>query len=155
MTEITLTPWEIMTAAQVGVMRQVESMERGHRHRHGADANNAWNMNIEGALSECAFAKLTGHFWSKGTCGGPDVGIHYQVRSTHRHNGCLILHPDDPDRHIFSLMIGSQGTYRYAGSITGHAGKQPELWRTDTGRPAYFVPQQVLVNILDDLRHVA
>ena len=75
-----------------------------------------------------------------------DVG-EFQVRHTHRENGCLIVHPADKDDAPFILVTGLLPNYVVHGSILGADAKNLEWWREGDGRPAYFVPQSALTPI--------
>lgn len=153
--KIELTPWEIMTGAQVGVQRMVHATSNGWKHKHGADPTKGWQYNIEGALAEMALAKLLNRYWTKGMPGDADIGQRIQVRTTHHLQGSLILHDSDPGDHIYALMVGFNGSYHYKGCILGYDGKVPANWQTRTGRPCYFVRQSCLGPSLDPVRHVA
>jgi hypothetical protein len=54
------------------------------------------------------------------------------------------VHDRDKDDDLFILVTGTAPSFRIAGCIMGRDAKRSEFWRTDTGRPAYFVPQDVL-----------
>jgi hypothetical protein len=142
---VKLTSTEILMAAHVGVARTVENLAKGRREQYGTTTN-WWETAIEGALAECARAKWAGVYWEGvGTIHSADAADGDDTRSTSREDGCLILHPRDPDFRRFWLLIGVRGTYRVCGSILGIDGKQPQYWKDPgTGRPAFFVPQSAL-----------
>ena len=134
-------------AATSGLLRQIENLkaERYDAHKFSGDG---WGAHIDGALAELAVAKALNHYWLPVVSGDPrrltgDVGD-YQVRSTTIRAGSLIIHPTDPDNARFFLVINTTPTYNVVGSILGSQAKDPRWWRTDTGRPAFFVPQQAL-----------
>jgi hypothetical protein len=148
--EITLSFFELWQAVQVGAMRNLQARRRARPDTHGKDVSKmdgGWGLHIEGAAAEMAVAKMRGAYWD-GVWSEIDrerddvAGI--QVRSTTRNNGCLILHPSDNDRDLFYLAVGMAPTFRIAGMIRAAHGKREEFWRTDTGRPAFFVPQSAL-----------
>lgn len=62
--KVCLTPWEMMLAAQAGVMRQVENLKRGRAAFYGAGNLNDWQYHVEGCLGEFALAKFLGVYWS-------------------------------------------------------------------------------------------
>lgn len=143
----TLNWHEVLQAVVVGGQRQIEAKRRGISDAHGY-AGDGWGIDIEGAAAEMAYAKGCDRYWLS-VVDDPhllpgDVG-RVQIRSTPRANGCLLLHPDDPDSAMFVLAIGRTPTFEFIG--WGNAGdlKRPEYWREDTGRPAFFVPQSALV----------
>lgn len=142
--KVKLTLAEMMLAAQVGVMRQVNNKKHGRSHRYGATDSNAWQIAIEGALGEAALAKALGVYWSGniGRLSAADVGG-IEIRTTPYRQGCLILHPGDQDEAAFFLAVGCQGDYEIKGWIRGAEGKQDRFWKdpTGAGRWAFFVPQ--------------
>lgn len=145
-----LTWFEFFQAANVGVMRNMQARRLKRPDNHGKDIRDiegGWGPHIEGACAECLVAKTLNIYWeavwreidkSRG-----DVGD-YQVRSTIRENGCLLLHPENPDEAEYILVVGLAPKQRIVGKIRGSEGKKDEYWRTDTGRPAFFVPQAKL-----------
>ena len=145
MITIRLTNSEVMQGAHVGMLRQVENMQKQRKARYGAGHANDWQLNIEGALAEMALAKYLNCYWAKGTVGEKDVGG-AQVRSSPRANARLILHPDDSDDDVFYQVTGVNGVYDVHGWILGCNGKREEFWCDPTGnnRYAYFVPYEAL-----------
>jgi hypothetical protein len=147
----TLTPAEIMQAAQAGVMRRVFAIRNGVKPGHGYDDANPWQIDIEGALAECAVAKRLGRYWpGKGVIKASDVGGNLQVRSTPYSGGHLIVNPTDPDDEVFIFVTGGNGTYCIRGWMYGRDCKRPEWWRelkSGSGRMAYAVPQEALQSI--------
>lgn len=145
---ITLTWAEVLIAAQIGIMRQVENLKVGRIDANNLAADQTWQVHVEGALGEAAVAKLLGVYNSgKGVFRGADVG-QYQVRTARREGHRLILHPGDLDADIFILAVGQPPAYRIAGWITGGEGKQSHFWTEPVkGRPAFFVPQEALYPI--------
>lgn len=147
---ITLTPREFELAAIHGAMRRCSAIERGQQHHHGLTGDAAlatWNLDIEGACAEMAVAKAVNRYWDILTRPqSPDEGDvgPYQVRSTTRPGGCLLLHESDSDDAVFILAAGTAPTFNIAGWLRGREGKNPDYWRTTTGRPAFFVPQEAL-----------
>lgn len=145
-----LTWHEVSLAAIAGCQRNLQGLARGRPVAFGVSATapgGTWGIHIEGACAELAVAKATGSYWEpvwSQTDDQRDDVEGWQVRSTARDNGALILHPTDPDDARFVLLVGLAPRYRIAGWIDGAAGKRQEFWRTDTGRPAFFVPQSAL-----------
>lgn len=155
--DITLSFFELWQAVQVGGMRNIEARRRGRPDTYGknvSEMEGGWGVHIEGAAAEMAVAKSLNNYyegvWREIDRSRGDVG-RVQVRSTMRANGCLILHPEDNDEHVFYLVTGIAPTFRIVGSILAARGKVDRFWRTDTGRPAFFVPQSELSPPLTEL----
>ena len=145
--KVTLTSPEVQYAAYVGTQRRVSAIANQRGDRYGTPFRDPWSIDIEAAAAELAFAKARDRYWQPladdpNTLTG-DVG-RVQIRSTHRTNGCLITHPTDPDNAPFVLAIGQIPTYTFVGWLWGRETKHQQWWRTDTGRPAFFVPQSAL-----------
>jgi len=143
---IQLSPSEILMAAQVGLMRQVQNLKRNVEEKYGAQPNTDWQLNIEGALGEYALSKYLNLHW--GGCGdysAPDVGV-VDCRTSWRDTAALRLHPKDKDDRIYFLLTGVNGLYTVRGWLFARDGKKKEYWSDPTGknRPAYFVPQDRL-----------
>jgi len=145
MSEIVLSAAEIIHGAQAGVMRRVNNIKNNRHQKYGADAYDAWTMDIEGALGEMALAKYLGVYWEGyGIKAGSDVSGD-DVRTTKYSNGRLIMHPDDHDDRRYWLVTGQSGTYNIRGWIMGYDGKHSDYWEDPQGgRAAYFVPQSRL-----------
>jgi hypothetical protein len=146
---VKLSSWEMLLAAQAGVMRQVENIQKERQTTYGAGGNE-WQLHVEGCLGEYALAKYLGIHWpGKGKLRAFDVG-EFDVRTRSQENYELILHPEDPDNRIFWLLCGRNGLYKVKGWILGSEGKRREYWKDPAGgRPAYFVPQSALNAPLD------
>ena len=146
---VTLTPAELMQAALVGVMREVQNRKAGRSHAWGGDAAEGWSYHVDGACGECAVAKLLGRFWSGavGDLTADDVGP-LQVRATSHSEGRLILHPRDPDNRAFVLVTGRAPDLTVRGWIPAKEAKRREWWADPTGkRPAFFVPIGALADM--------
>jgi len=139
--DIKLTAYEMLIAAQGGIMRQIENIKKSAEPYYGVSNTNDWQLHIEGCLGEFALAKFLNVWWGgKGNKRSPDVGI-YDVRTGSSHNYCLILHPNDPDDRIFWLVTGINGSYKVQGWMYARDGKKDEYWKDlGNGRPAFFVP---------------
>src|SRR5688572_3645476 len=138
-----------MTAAQVGVMREVQNRRAGRVHAHGCGPDNGWSQHIEGAAGELAVAKALGLFWSGavGNLAADDVGP-LQVRTTRVEAGCLIVHPSDPADRAFVLVTGQAPDFMLRGWIMGRHAKRHKWWADPAGgRPAFFVPQRALQDV--------
>lgn len=146
----------MLQAAQVGAMRRIESLKKGFKPASGCDTSAPWQIDIEGAMAECAVAKALGVYWSRGAWGKADIGRNVQVRHTKLQQGRLLVRPNDEGDEPFVLAIGGDGVYRIAGWLYGRECKQPEWLMTTKGRedsPAYFAPQDALRPI-ESLREV-
>jgi len=142
---------EVLEAALVGVMRQIEQMKKEASHAHGADEETSWQMHIVGAIGEKVLAKHKNLYWSKGKVRDLDVGP-YQVRAAVEHYKRLILHPTDEDHHRFYFVTGSGREYRIRGWIQCGDGKRQEYWQDPTkkNRYAFFVPTDKLHEVDTD-----
>lgn len=144
MHQVILTQAEIEIAAAVGRLRRVESIRQGLIPAHGFDGHGYWDIDIEGAGAELAYAKSRGRYWGGcvNTFKGADVGTNVQIRSTKRKDGCLIVRDDDPEDHYFVLVTGEIPKFRVVGWMLGEDAKQERWAKEPNGRErAYFVPQ--------------
>lgn len=145
MVVIELTKPEMIIAASVGILRQIENIEKGRQYNYGSTEQNAWQKHIEGSAGEMALAKHLNVWWSgMFAFRKHDVDV-YQVRTASRDRDSLILHREDEDKDPFVLLIGIHGRYEIRGWIYAAHGKREEWWRDPVGgRPAFFVPQESL-----------
>ena len=151
---VKLTTYELMIAAQVGVMRQVHNIKKGWINGHGLKDGQDWQLHIEGCCGEFAVAKALNLHWS-GAVGNLDAadvdGLEVRLRTKAHYSGApasLILHDRDSDGSMFILVVGLNGEYKLMGWIMGEEGKQKKFWSDPAGgRPAYFVPQKALYGI--------
>ena len=148
---VTLTFEEIILGAMQGVLRRVKAIKYDRQDNINGRTSDrdfdAWDVDIEGALGEMAFAKYAQAYWS-GAAGFQqgDVGD-IEIRTTRYRDGSLLLYKSSEDDRVFVLMVGSAGTYRVAGWKTGSAGKQERYWREvkkGSGRMAFMIPQAQL-----------
>lgn len=147
---IALSWAEVLLAAQVGIMRQVQNLKLGREQANNHDPGRDWQDHIDGALGECAAAKWMGRYWHGrlGSLGLADVGS-YEVRTAAKPGHALILHESDQDDRAFILVTGLNGRYAIRGWILGRDGKRPEFWKDPAGgRGAFFVPQSALADPL-------
>lgn len=143
---VALSIEEMRHAASAGVERRLRAIANGRAHRYAWDGVGEWDTDLQAAGAELAVAKASGRYWvdTAAPDAEGDVGERVQVRWTRRENGSLILHDTDPDDHAFVLVCGTMPKFTIPGWLFGVAGKIPSFHRTDTGRPAYFVPQAAL-----------
>lgn len=149
MSEVNLTPFEIIMGAGVGLRRRTASMRRGNQDNDyfSGTGRTHWDVDIEGALAELAFAKFLGVYWdgSVNTGKAPDVGG-YQVRHTDLERGCLIIRRRDSADERYVLVTGDhRAGYMVRGWKFGHEAMVDEFIR-DPGKKneAWFVPQSEL-----------
>lgn len=144
---VELTPQELMQAAMVGVMRAVSCIRDGRQHKHGANIDESWQMQIEGACGEAAHAKASGVWWSASVNtfkSEGDVGA-VEVRTRSKDDYDLIVRKDDRDDAIYVLVVGRAPCFRVVGWIHGLEAKAPVFLASHGGREeAYFVPQSAL-----------
>lgn len=138
---IKLTESEIIIAGSVCVQRYAQNLTNGKKEMYGAEDRFGFQYMMDGALGEMAAAKWLGRYWngSVGNLLAADVGD-FQIRTTRRSSAELILHDADKDADIFLLLYLFRDMVAIAGWCYGIEGKQPEYWRDDIKRPAYFVP---------------
>ncbi len=148
--EVTLNNTEIAVAALIGCGRTIrgKGFRDPSRTRKKESGLSQWQIDIEGACAEAAFAKARNLYWSGlalDTFKAGDVGD-VQVRHTELEYGSLVLRPTDTDDSApFALVIGSAPTFRVIGWIIAGDGKQ-EQWKhgKDTSEPYWRVPQSAL-----------
>ena len=145
---VTLSSADLTRAASVGAARHIAALARGLRDKHGALADAAWQVHIEGACGELAAAKALGVEWT-GTINtfkrGDDVPGGWQIRTRSRPEYELIVRPDDPDDALFLLVLGVAPHYDVKGWISGREAKRTEWSRSHGNRPAaFFVPHAAL-----------
>lgn len=138
---VVLTWSEVAQAALAGVLRHVESKQLARPDAHGAEDEDGWGIDIEGAAGELAVAKCLDRYWcGKGKFRGADLGP-WQVRTAASHEDCLILRRGDRDGEVFILVTGTAPRFRVRGWIRGVEGKREEYARNPHGRGvAWFVP---------------
>jgi hypothetical protein len=147
---IELDEGEWRQAALVGVMRNIEDILAGRKHRGGAQPKDGWRYNIEGACGELVVAKYLRTPWSGalGDLKAADVGRRIQVRTRSRHDYELFVYRNDPPEHAFVLVTGLAPRFVLRGWCYGSEGKEWGRWWAPPGREyAFFVSQ-------DDLHHM-
>jgi len=145
--EVTLDPHEAILVTNVALTRYASAMN--NRQMKGLAAQNPWEricMDVEGAASEYAVAKLLRLPWSGNASKGVDIEPNIDVKSTKHESGRLLVTPDAEDDWKFVLVTGAMPTYKVIGWMWGRDAKREE-WLTvlDPRRPAcYAVPQDKL-----------
>jgi hypothetical protein len=145
---IRLSWTEVLVAASVGCMRNVQCLRGKWQPGAAQGLHNTWTPNIEGAAGEAAVAKHLDLFWcgAVGDVKADDVGS-YQVRTnTSRKLDDLILRPQDRDDRIYISVLSFLPEFIICGWITGADGKQAEWLRNGSSDrpPCYFVPRSAL-----------
>jgi len=148
---VVLSESEMKLAAMVGVNRNVESMSKGLKDKHGFTGD-GWSVHIEGACGELAFAKYRNRHWSGSVNTfkrGGDVG-EVQVRTRSRHDYDLIVRQDDKDDDYFVLVTGTAPEFRIRGFIVARDAKQMGDCINEHGSrpPAWFIPAGKLRPVL-------
>ena len=145
-TRITLTLEEMYLGALGGIMRRVKKWKNKRQDQWGAAEREWWQIDIEGALGELAFASAAGLYWRG--CGEfhlDDIdGI--EVRTASKHGYRLIVTPNDPPGKLYVLLTGAEGQYIFQGCIQGVEAKNDKYLEdpNDFGTKRFFVPQDRL-----------
>ena len=147
MINVTLTDQEVLMAAQIGVMRRLDSTHKGYdRLKHSAKSTLAYD--IDGACAEMAVAKAMGCYWSGhiGSFKDPDVAS-IQVRSTNHADGHLIIRDNDQDKFAYILVITDCPHYKIVGGISGKKAKEKEKRDADNyGNSSWWISQEELTD---------
>lgn len=131
---VTLSEAEMLNAAIAGCQRQVISLRKGRVEAYGAsDRGNPWQINVQGAIAEMAFARMTRKNWVPAIDGHlteleGDVGW-YQIRSTYRTDGHLIVHPNDVDVAPYVFAVVKEPRVKFVGWLLGSEAKVVGEWR--------------------------
>lgn len=148
--EVTLTPKEIYQGATAGIVRQTQNIKDGRQNSRGLPPTKDWQVHIEGALSECAFAKYMSFYWPGageiGEVDFPDRG--WEVKWTPLPTGSLWVQKEDDELTKSVLLTGSNGIYQIRGWICAGDAKLEKWWRSDIRHPCYGVPQASLNSAL-------
>jgi hypothetical protein len=161
MIAVTLTAEDVAHAEHVGMMRLRASGNSGRNPARSQDRPITERIFHErlGCMGEIAVARHLGITW-EGTVNTfhtrPDVGP-FDVRTTNRRNGCLIIRDnDDPDVPV--VLVYGSGTNDdpvmwLVGWMYGRDARRPEWLRDPHGkRPSWFVPAAKLRPIPDTVR---
>lgn len=142
--DVQLKWYEILPAANAGILRKVLSMKNElgsviKKKRSYKD----WAGEIEGVLAEAACAKALNLFFdhSVNTFKANDIGGVYQVRWASKMSHSLIIRPNDRDDDLFILVVGELGSYKIVGWMFGMSAKEPKYERNPNQLGnAWFVP---------------
>jgi hypothetical protein len=149
---------EVMSAAIIGVLRQVASLNKGRSikraliNRHAAGDENQWDRHCLGAIGECAFAKWNGVYWSRDVNTFKDVADvgEYEVRTRAKSHWDLIIRSDDPPERFYVLVTTApeMPVFKVHGYILGADAQRDEFKQNYGGHgEAWFVPQKELLEI--------
>lgn len=141
MVRVTLDSREQLMAAMAGIMRRISAIRKGRKEPYGTPKADLWGNDIESSGAEAAVAKALNLYWTsvKEKVGPGDVG-NFEVRSTNRADGSLIVHDRDPDDVPFILVRGTFPDYEIVGWMFGRDAKDEKYRFRGDGRPAFFVP---------------
>jgi len=129
----------------------------------------SYKSDIEAVMAEFAFCKQHGIFPDEvfrigvtSKRNGNDMGDAYvdnmwiDVKSTKSENGMLFSMVKNPNVDLYSLMIGTEGTYRLAGYITNKELCQESRWGHHQvfKRPCYAAKQEELKTYKEIRGHV-
>ena len=159
---MTLTWDDVETASYVGLRRFLAARQNGTAQNYGKLANGegAIEQDIYGAVVEFAIAQYFNLNWrsqvGRRYIGKVDVGGCIEARSARRITDSLLLHPPDDDDLPFVLgVVERLPVVELCGWIFARHGKQEEYWRDPIGnRPAFFVPQSVLLSMPELQSHL-
>ena len=143
MADVQLTCAELYQGASAGMLRQIENLSvDGAKPTRGLKTNEKdWQMHIEGALKELAAAKHFGlYFGGKGQRGDKDFK-EFEVRSTDKPHGRLLLRKTDNPNSFYILITGLNGAYKVHGGMYGHEAMVKDYWDAKMDRPCWAVPQ--------------
>ena len=148
--DIQMSAEDWMVAATKGAIRQLQAIKQDRMGKdHGSTSQRGVSRrlgdSILGELGEMATARAlhsiqTSFFESLRAA---DIAGRYEVRTTDRDDGCLLLHRTSPDDAIYVLAVVQGLTVSLRGWIQAKDGKKGSNWRR--GDPGcFFVPQSDL-----------
>ena len=161
---IELEWYEAEMATKVGMARTFSSFRAKHdAHKYGLKEGefSFFEMDIRGAVAECAVAKGLGMYWDGSVDtfhDKADIGDNIEVRSVKDTQRQLLVRPNDPtEGRIYVLVVdlwrmGTTPNYIIRGWLPGEECKDKK-YETDFGRkdrpPCYGIPAQDLKPIED------
>lgn len=148
---VVLSPNEMRMACQHGVERYISALTRDARGKltSGQPENRA-DVDLIGCMAEMALAKALNLYWSGvEEINSPDVG-QYEVRSTRRLDGNLIIRDRDKPNQKAVLVTCDPPVFNVIGFILVSKGKQ-DNWIYDDGKgKCWIVPQAALERFDED-----
>jgi hypothetical protein len=161
-THVPLDWYDVSRAAQIGCMRNIDSLQSGSKNKNNLDDTDNWTLHIEGAAGELAVCRHAHVPWPAlvGHHKMPDVRIGkrwYQVKTNKSRRWTdLIVKRDDPDEHPYIGVLSYLPNFYITGWLPAEEIKQDKWWRDPIGgRPAYFVPHDQLRPIDELLKQEA
>jgi len=145
---IELTDAEIRISVTVATDRIISSLRKGHKQKHGYDGGNLWEVNVNGAAAELAYAKFRKEYFSASvdTYKDADHGEVTQIRWTKHTRGKLIIREDDNPEHYYVLVVSPLPKMYISGFIKGS--EVEDKYKTNfgiEGRPlVWAIPQDKL-----------
>lgn len=146
---VTLTPHEMRTAANEGVLRRLRRIT-GKANADVFEPKDRWGTDIEAAAAEIAFAKARGLYWQPSEGPQPpeqgDVAG-YEVRLATKPDGPLTVYRFTADDKLCVLVVGKCPVFHIVGYLYAREAKRPEFWRdfaNNRDGGAYLVPQNAL-----------
>lgn len=149
---VRLTRHELEVAAYVGLRRAVNATWKASAPRGGDQRLSVWQAHIEGAMGELAVARFLHAYWpaSFDTFQSVDDLQGWEVRTTRRADGCLIVRGSDSPRpglrHVLVTLSAEPGPPQLwiRGWLESAEARQPQ-WQVDPEpRPVWFVPAEAL-----------
>ena len=140
---ISLDASELVMAANVGVRRHAQALMKKFTDKHGAKEDNGWQLHIEGACGELAFAKAMNWHWSGSlyTFKNPDVG-EIQVRTRSKHEYDLIIRKGEVGTYV--LVTGLAPRYTVHGWFNALNVRDEWLKKHGNREEAWFIPKSEL-----------
>jgi hypothetical protein len=123
-----------------------ENHRRGRKDAQGYNRNSLLDR-ISGYRGEAAVAQVLGLEWKPDDAfqSRPDIGG-FEVRTTKRPHGRLIIMPKDIDHRDYALVIDCDPRFEVVGHYRASKAKQTPNWwfefRTNGG--AWYIPRDVL-----------
>jgi len=147
--DVTLKYYEVMQAANIGIMRAVSAMNKGEMKSFGSQDRWIWQRNVEGAIGEYIISKHLNIYWAgMGQKCGFDVGTekeHHEVRFCANNEGEMVIRNNDKDDYKYWFVTGARQNYKIHGWIYAKEGKLLKYEKAPQNRPpAFFVPQNIL-----------
>tara|TARA_Y100001963_G_scaffold96767_1_gene133215 strand:- start:107 stop:592 length:486 start_codon:yes stop_codon:yes gene_type:complete len=147
---ISLSESEMQAAGSIGVSRYIKMIVNGLGESRGSSPVDGWQRQVEGAMGEMAAAKGLKMYPTafSNRMNEGDLGS-LEVRTTFHKQGRLRLNQvDDPSKR-YVHVVGSVGQYQLKGWAWGHEVLSMEPEEMQPGRPAYYLPNERLSDLVD------
>jgi hypothetical protein len=144
--------YEQYFASCCGLLRRAEAIQQRSPNSGGKpDRDRQLLVDIDGAGSECAFAKYFNLYWPAGVNTykqQPDVFPNFDVKCMSQLAvGNLIVEQGDREDWTYVLVSGTMPDYTLLGWMLGKDVKQKQHWREHPRCTGYWVPQSDLHTI--------